>query len=111
MHEAYHAGGRPELPWREEMAAHAMPFPLGPGDAVYVPVMAPHYVANGSEVSVSISITWRSSWSYAEADARAFNAMLRRIGLRPAAPRRWPKRNLAKAMGWRALRKFRRQAG
>ena len=111
IHESYHAGGRPELPWREEMAAQAMPFPLGPGDAVYVPVMAPHYVANGSEVSVSISITWRSSWSYAEADARAFNAMLRRIGLRPAAPRRWPKRNLAKAIGWRALRKLRRQAG
>ena len=88
-----------------------MPFPLGPGDAVYVPVMAPHYVANGPEVSVSISITWRSSWSYAEADARAFNAMLRRIGIRPAAPRRWPRRNLAKAYGWRTLRKLGRIAG
>jgi hypothetical protein len=111
VHEAYHAGGRPELPWRDEMAPHGMPFALGPGDAVYVPVMAPHFVQNGSEVSVSISITWRSPWSYAEADARAFNGMLRRIGLNPAPPGRWPRQNLAKAYGWRALRKLRPPAG
>lgn len=111
VHEAYHAGGRPELPWRDEMAKEAMPFALGPGEAVYVPVMAPHYVTNGPEVSVSISITWRSPWSYAEADARAFNRMLRRIGIKPSAPRRWPRRNRLKAYSWRTLRKLRRFAG
>lgn len=110
-HEAYHDGGRPELPWRDEMAQQGMPLPLGPGEAAYVPVMAPHYVTNGTEVSVSISITWRSSWSYAEADARAFNRMLRRTGLRPSAPGRWPRRNLAKAYGWRTIRKLRQLAG
>lgn len=106
-HEIYHAGGRPELPWRDELAPRGMPFALAPGEAVFVPVMAPHFVENGAEVSVSISITWRSPWSYAEADARAFNAMLRRIGIRPSAPNRWPRRNLAKAYSWRTLRKFR----
>ena len=111
VHEVYHAGGRPELPWREEMEPHGMPFELGPGEAVYVPVMAPHFVRNGPEVSVSISVTWRSPWSYAEADARAFNAMLRRIGIKPAAPGRWPRQNLIKAYGWRTLRKLRRRAG
>ena len=111
MHETYHAGGRPELPWRPEMEQHGMPFELGPGEAVYVPVMAPHFVRNGPDVSVSISITWRSPWSYAEADARAFNAVLRRIGIKPAAPAPWPRRNLAKAYGWRTLRKLRRLAG
>ena len=111
MHEAYHAGARPELPWRDEMAEHGMPFALRPGEAVYVPVMAPHFVSNGPEVSVSISLTWRSPWSYAEADARAFNAALRRIGIRPSAPRRWPRWNLAKAYSWRTLRKLRRVRG
>lgn len=111
MHEAYHAGGRPELPWREDMAEHGMPFALGPGDAVYVPVMAPHFVSNGPEVSVSISLTWRSPWSYAEADARAFNAALRRIGIRPSATRRWPRWNLAKAYSWRTLRRLKRLRG
>lgn len=111
VHESYHAGGRPELPWRDEMAQQGTPFALGPGEAVYVPVMAPHFVSNGPEVSVSISITWRSPWSYAEADARAFNGVLRRIGLKPAAPGRWPRQNLVKAYGWRTLRKLRRLAG
>ncbi len=111
IHETFHAGGRPELPWREEMAQHGMPFALGPGEAVYVPVMAPHYVTNGPEVSVSISITWRSEWSYAESDARCFNGMVRRIGIKPRAPARWPRRNLVKAYSWRAVRKLRELAG
>jgi hypothetical protein len=110
-HEAFHAGGSSELPWHEELAQKAMPFPLGPGEAVYVPVTAPHYVRTGPEVSVSISTTWRSAWSYAEADARIFNGMLRRIGIKPRTTGRWPRGNLAKAYGWRTLRKLRRLAG
>ena len=107
IHETYHTGGARELVWREAMAAGGREWPLAPGEALYVPVMAPHFVRNGPAPSVSLSITWRSEWSYAEADARAFNAALRRIGLSPRATRRWPSRNLAKAYGWRALRKLR----
>ena len=80
-------------------------FALGPGEALFVPVMAPHFVRNGPEPSVSLSITWRSEWSFAEADARAFNGLLRRLGLRPRRPGRWSETNLAKAYGWRLLRK------
>jgi hypothetical protein len=111
IHETFHAGGRPELPWREEMAQHGTPFAIEPGKAVYVPVMAPHYVTNGDEVSVSISITWRSEWSYAESDARCFNKIVRRIGIKPRAPSRWPHRNLVKAYSWRGIRKLRQLAG
>jgi hypothetical protein len=68
--------------------------------------MAPHFVRNGPEPSVSLSITWRSEWSFAEADARAFNGVLRRFGLSPRAPGRWPARNRAKALGWRAVAKL-----
>lgn len=111
FHEAYHAGGRPELPWNEQMAQHGTACPIGPGEAIYVPVMAPHYVTNGSEVSVSVSITWRSEWSYIESDARCFNGMVRRMGMKPKAPERWPGRNLAKAYSWRMVRKLRQIAG
>ena len=107
VHETYHTGGARELAWRDELAAGGREWPIGPGEALFVPVMAPHFVRNGDEPSVSLSITWRSEWSYAEADARAFNAALRRIGLRPRQPGRWPSRNLAKAYGWRLLRKLR----
>ena len=42
-----------------------------------------------------------------EADARAFNGVLRRIGFKPRRTGRWPANNLAKAYGWRLLRKLR----
>ena len=71
-----------------------------------VPVMAPHFVNNGPEVSVSLSITWRSEWSYAEGAAHAFNGVLRSIGLKPARPGRWPEQNRVKALGWRVLKKL-----
>lgn len=105
VHESYHAGGVRELTWREELMEGAREFPLGPGEAVFVPVMAPHFVRVGPESSISLSITWRSDWSFAEADARAFNRLLRKAGFEPAGPGRWPATNHAKAYVYRALRK------
>lgn len=105
-HESYHTGGARELAWRNELLAGGTTFTLSPGEALFVPVMAPHFVRNGPEPSVSLSITWRSEWSFAEADARALNAALRKIGMRPRKPGRWPARNTAKAYAWRALRKL-----
>lgn len=106
IHESYHAGGARELTWRDELAAGGRAFALGPGEAVFVPVMAPHFVRNGPESSISLSITWRSDWSFAEADARGFNRLLRRAGLSPTAPRRWPASNKSKALAFRALRRL-----
>jgi hypothetical protein len=105
-HESYHSGGPRELAWREELAEGGRPFALGPGEAIYVPVMAPHFVRNGPESSISLSITWRSDWSFAEADARCWNKVLRRAGLDPRPPGRWPARNRGKALAFRAWRKL-----
>ncbi len=104
-HERFHTGGHRNLPWRDEIAAKGRAFELTPGDALYVPVKAPHWVKNGPGVSVSFSITWRSEWSYAEADARGMNAVLRRVGLEPKAPKRFPEKSLAKSVGYRAIRR------
>jgi hypothetical protein len=105
-HEGYHTGGHRNLVWRDELAAGGSEWPLNPGEGLFVPVMAPHFVRNGPEPSVSLSITWRSDWSFAEADARAFNSILRRAGLRPKAPGRFPIQNRGKAIAWRAMRKL-----
>ncbi|MFM9935455.1 MAG: transcriptional regulator [Novosphingobium sp.] len=105
-HESYHTGGGRELFWRDELAEGGTEWALTPGAALYVPVMAPHFVRNGPASAISLSITWRSEWSFEEADARAFNGVLRRAGLSPHAPGRWPARNAAKAAGWRVLRKL-----
>lgn len=105
-HESYHMGGPRELTWRDEMAAGGTAFALSPGEALMVPVMAPHFVRNGPSSSISLSITWRSDWSFAEADARCWNGLLRRTGLSPRAPGRWPARNRGKAYAWRVWRRL-----
>ncbi|QCB54363.1 transcriptional regulator [Sphingopyxis sp. PAMC25046] len=106
-HERYHTGGHRNLPWEEAYKDDAQQVPLGPGDAVLMPVMAPHFVANGDAPSISLSITWRSEWSYRESEAHAANAALRRMGLDPAMPPRWPSYAWIKTVGWRAARKLR----
>ncbi|HEX8364659.1 MAG TPA: cupin-like domain-containing protein [Allosphingosinicella sp.] len=104
-HEAFHQGGHRNLPWNDAFAARGEPFALAPGDAIYVPVKAPHWVKNGPEPSISLSITWRSEWSFHEEYAHGFNRLLRRAGLNPSLPRAFPSTNLAKSAAYRALRK------
>ncbi|MBB3861423.1 hypothetical protein GGQ88_002707 [Novosphingobium hassiacum] len=106
-HEGYHTGGGRELFWNDALADGGREWPLVPGEALYVPVMSPHFVNNGPAPSVSLSITWRSEWSFAEADARAFNGLLRKAGLNPRPPGRWPATNRVKAFGWRLYAKAR----
>jgi len=106
-HERYHTGGHRNLPWQEAYEGGQKAVPLAPGDAVLMPVMAPHYVANGDAPSISLSITWRSEWSYRESEAHAANAALRRMGLDPAMPPRWPSYAWAKTIGWRIARRLR----
>ena len=111
VQEQFHLGQHHRnLPWREDFAALGQPIAIGPGEAIHVPVKTPHWVQNGPAPSISLSITWRSEWSYAEADARAFNHMLRGFGLHPARPAAYPARNVAKSLAWRALRKVRKSA-
>ncbi|MBL0768136.1 cupin-like domain-containing protein [Sphingopyxis sp. DHUNG17] len=106
-HERYHTGGHRNLPWDDGFRDGAQQVPLAPGDAVLMPVMAPHFVANGDAPSISLSITWRSEWSYRESEAHAANAALRRLGFDPAMPPRWPRHARAKTLGWRVLRRLR----
>ena len=107
-HESYHTGGPRELTWHDDLAAGGTEFVLHPGEAVLVPVMAPHFVRNGPASSISLSITWRSDWSFAEADARCWNSVLRNAGIAPRPTGRWPSSNRGKALAWRAWRRLAR---
>lgn len=109
VHEAFHMGEHHRnLPWHDDFAGRGTPIAIGPGEAIHVPVKSPHWVQVGpDEPSVSLSITWRSEWSYAEADARALNRALRKLGLKPRSPHPFPARNLGKAVVWRAISRAR----
>jgi hypothetical protein len=76
-----------------------------------VPILAPHWVKTHGEVSVSLSLTWRSEWSFHQEDAHRFNSRLRRFGLDPAPPRHFPRGNLAKSVAQRALQRVERGLG
>lgn len=106
-HEKFHRGEHHRnLDWNEDFASRARAFDLAPGDALHVPVKAPHWVKVTQGPSVSLSVTWRSNWSYEEADARGFNHFVRRYGFHPASPRRLPGRNRAKSVAYRAIRRL-----
>ena len=111
VHERFHAEGRNGLEWRDELSDTGRAFALAPGDALYVPVKAPHWIQNGPEVSISFSITWRSGWSLRENYAHGFNGILRRAGLEPRPPRRFPQDNRPKALAFQCIRKARSLIG
>lgn len=79
--EDFHGGGHRNLEWKDSFRARGIAVPLAPGDAIHMPVKAPHFVENGPAVSVSLSVTWRSERSVAEGELHSFNALLRRRGL------------------------------
>ncbi|MGH8274209.1 MAG: JmjC domain-containing protein [Gammaproteobacteria bacterium] len=69
-----------------EIPPESSVFSMRPGDAIYVYPWAPHWVINGPEVSISLSITFRTKRSESFELANLFNARLRRHGMsaRPA---------------------------
>jgi hypothetical protein len=107
--ENYFSGGQRYLPWRDEWAAKGRPIAIAPGEAIYVPILAPHWVQTHDDVSVSLSLTWCTDWSFQNAEAFKFNRRLRRLGLRPALPHLFPRANPVKALGQRALARLERK--
>ena len=84
--EAYHATGENLIAWHPDYAAFAQEHALAPGDALFVPYEAPHYVRNGDAVSISLSVTWQDRWSRDVADAARIGPILRRFGISPHDP-------------------------
>ncbi|MEO6716726.1 MAG: transcriptional regulator [Novosphingobium sp.] len=109
--EQYYNGGPRNLPWREEWAARGREISVVPGEAISIPVHAPHWVRVHDEVSISLSLTWRSEWVLHHADACRFNRRLRLRGLQPAAVRIYPRSNQVKSYAHRALARLERRLG
>ena len=104
--EEFHGGGHRNLLWQDGFASHGTAFALAPGDAIHVPVKAPHFVHNGPAVSVSLSVTWRSERSVAEGELHSFNALLRRRGLPVGTVSATPERQGIRRLAYRIMRKL-----
>ena len=57
-------------------------FEMNPGDGVYVPVTAPHWVRTLDEISISVSINFRTPSSIRRDRVYRMNRILRKAGLR-----------------------------
>lgn len=75
-----------DQPYRDEFMASAWVLPLSAGQGVHFPLHAPHWVKTESDVSISLSITFRSRHSKFCAGVHCANDHLRRLGIMPPAP-------------------------
>ena len=103
--ERYFTGGHRNVELPEEHASRAATFRISPGDGVHVPFTAPHWVVNGDDVSVSFSITFQTPESRRRALVHKVNAHLRKTGMNPNPPGRWPLRDALKVLGFEAIRR------
>ena len=71
--------------YKPEYQDRAKIFQLAPGNGVHIPVNAPHWVKNGSEVSVSLSINFHFRDELL-ADIYKMNHVLRKLGMHPTPP-------------------------
>ena len=70
--------------FNDDLQARAKTYQLMPGDGLFVPINAPHWVQNGANVSISFSITFLSKQAKRQARLYTLNGFLRqRMGLTP----------------------------
>jgi ribosomal protein L16 Arg81 hydroxylase len=87
-----------------ELESRGQRIPLRPGDALHVPINAPHYVQNDAEVSISLSVTFRSPAADQRQQVYLLNRRLRALGLTPAPFGASPARDRIKLGAYRAAR-------
>ena len=103
--EAFYSGAHRNIDW--EPAAHRE-FPLDPGDGIYMPVAVPHWVTSGPEVSVSLSVTFRTPVTERVGHVWSANSRLRKLRLSPNPPGASERSDRFKDSAARALSKLRR---
>jgi hypothetical protein len=82
--------------YKEQYQDRAWTCPLGPGRGVHIPVNCPHWVKNGDNISVSLSVNFEFPDSCLANVYRA-NHFLRKVGLTPLPPGRSRVRDTMKA--------------
>ena len=98
--ERYYSGDFSAAFYRQEMQDRGTVFRLTPGEVVHHPPLAPHWVKNGDNISVSISINYCMKSLEKRARVYQANYFLRKMGLKPVSPGLSPLRDSLK---WRVI--------
>ena len=83
--ERYWTGKLPKIEYPEALPHGHWKYRLMPGNGVFNPATFPHWLQNGPEVSVSVSINFKRRHDPL-IGAHRTNNYLRKLGLRPTAP-------------------------
>jgi hypothetical protein len=89
----------------ETLPPEVAAYTLTPGRAVYIPPGTPHWVHNGPDISLSVTLTYFTAATVRENRIEDFNSHLRRRHMTPREPGRSATVDTAKicAMGVRAI--------
>lgn len=94
--------------YKEEYKNKSEAFELTPGKGLHIPVMSPHWVQNGNEVSISFSITFQTQASNHRNIVYKANSQLRKLGLNPSPYGHSRLGDSVKFFGLRALQRAHR---
>jgi hypothetical protein len=98
----------------ETLPPEVAAYTLTPGRAVYIPPGTPHWVHNGPDISLSVTLTYFTAATVRENRIEDFNSHLRRRHMKPREPGRSATVDTAKicAMGvWAMGRRLRSSVG
>jgi len=105
--ERFYSGQINAAQYRETSQAGAWRFELTPGHGVHIPVTYPHWVENGNNVSISVSINFMFV-DRTVPDIYRINKYLRRLGLNPRLPGESSVADGVKKLASKTLRALRR---
>jgi Cupin-like domain len=71
--------------YKPELQGHAKVYELSPGNGVHIPVNCPHWVQNGSNISISLNVNFQYRDTM-RANLYRLNFVLRKMGLQPTPP-------------------------
>jgi hypothetical protein len=83
--EKYWTGNLPKINYPESLPLGHWQYTLAPGNGVFNPACFPHWLQNGNNISVSVSINFKRKHN-ASIGAHRMNRYLRKVGLMPKAP-------------------------
>ena len=70
----------------EDLPPEAVAYTMTPGRAVYIPPNTPHWVHNGPDISLSVTLTYFTAATVRENRVEDFNSHLRRRHMKPQEP-------------------------
>lgn len=88
--ERFYSGNMEAAQYRVEAQSRGRAFHICPGDALYHPPLAPHWVQNGPQVSISVAMGFNTSSLDRRARIYQANKIMRRLGLKTPPPGRNP---------------------